>query len=74
LGAVERTSRGHRVEIARAPEAARHGSLRRDIAWALALKTVALTILYLACFGPLHRIDASPDRIASAFLQPAPSR
>lgn len=71
---MERTPRGHRVEIAKAPEAARRGSLRRDIAWALALKTVALTILYLACFGPSHRIDATPDRIAGAFLQPAPSR
>lgn len=65
---MRRTERRRTVESGGAPR-----SLRREITWALTLKTVALVVLYLAFFGPSHRIAATPDRIASAFLQSAPS-
>lgn len=40
-------------------------TLAREIATALAFKAIALILLYVAFFGPSHRIDASADRVAS---------
>jgi hypothetical protein len=56
-----------------APQAMSRPSLRRDIGWALALKAVALAILYLAFFGPSHQVAVTADRVASALIDPAPS-
>jgi hypothetical protein len=43
-------------------------TIAREIAAALAFKAIALAVLYLAFFGPSHRIDASADRVASAIF------
>ncbi len=48
-------------------------SLRRDIGWALAIKAVALAILYVAFFGPSHQVAVTADRVASALIDPAQS-
>jgi hypothetical protein len=40
-------------------------TLAREIVAALAFKAIALALLYLAFFGPSHRVDASADRMAS---------
>ena len=45
----------------------------RDVAWALALKGALLLLLYLACFGPSHRIAVTPARVAAAFALAVPS-
>lgn len=47
-------------------------SLGRDILWALALKAVALTLLYFAFFGPSHRVAVTPDRVAARLIGSAP--
>lgn len=44
----------------------------RDVAWALALKALALVVLYVAFFGPAHRIAVTPDRVAAALIDAAP--
>jgi len=43
----------------------------RDVAWALAIKAAALVALYVAFFGPSHRVAVTPDRIAAVLLDPA---
>jgi hypothetical protein len=51
----------------------RRHSLGRDIAWALAVKTAALVILYFAFFGPSHRVEVTPGRVAADLFDPAQS-
>lgn len=48
-------------------------SLGREIAWALAFKMLALAIIYFAFFGPAHRTSLTPDQIAAALGEPAPT-
>lgn len=56
-----------------ASQAMSRPSLRRDIGWALAIKAVALAILYVAFFGPSHQVAVTADRVASALIDPAQS-
>jgi hypothetical protein len=55
------------------PSVLRRHSLGRDIAWALAVKTAALVILYFAFFGPSHRVEVTPGRVAADLFDPAQS-
>jgi len=41
-----------------------HIRLGRKIAWLLAIKFVALMILWALFFSPAQRVDVSPDRSA----------
>ena len=41
-----------------------HVALRRKIVWLLALKFVALLILWTLFFSPAHRFDVTPARSA----------
>jgi hypothetical protein len=50
----------------------RRRSPGRDVASALALKAALLLALYLACFGPAHRVAVTPARVAAAFAIAAP--
>ena len=52
----------NRPTIANAP---RSRSLRREIAWVLMFKMVALATLYFAFFGPLHRVQLTPAQVAA---------
>jgi hypothetical protein len=45
--------------------------LRREIAWALMFKMIALGVIYLAFFGPAHRPRVTPSGIAAIFGQSA---
>jgi hypothetical protein len=47
--------------------------LIREITLALIFKLAALTLLYLAFFGPGHRIETTPRHMAAAILGPSPS-
>jgi hypothetical protein len=46
----------------------RHRSLRSEIAIVLAVKMLALGVLYAAFFGPSHRLPATADRTAQMFF------
>jgi uncharacterized membrane protein len=46
--------------------------LRREIAIALGFKLLALVALYIAFFGPAHRIKVTPAEMAEAFSVAAP--
>jgi hypothetical protein len=46
--------------------------LARDIAIALALKLMALIALYVAFFGPAHRIKVTPTQMAETLSAAAP--
>jgi hypothetical protein len=41
-----------------------HVALRRKVVWLLALKFVALVILWALFFSPAHRFDVTPGRSA----------
>ena len=43
-----------------------------EISAALAFKAVALALLYIAFFGPPHRITVTAERAAHALLDPLP--
>ena len=43
----------------------RHRTLRREIAWVLTFKIVALAALYFAFFGPPHRVHVTPAQVAA---------
>ncbi len=51
--------------------ASRSHGLRREIAWALLFKMLALAVLYVVFFGPGHRAQVTPAQIAALFGQPA---
>jgi hypothetical protein len=40
----------------------------REIRTALALKLLALGVLYLLCFGPGHRVAVTPESTASHLM------
>jgi len=46
-------------------------ALGRDLVSALMFKTIALALLYLACFGPAHHRRVTPAEIAALIGQPA---
>jgi hypothetical protein len=46
----------------------------RDVAWALTLKAALLLLLYLACFGPSHRVAMTPARVAAVLTLAASPR
>lgn len=46
--------------------------LAREIAVALAFKLIALIALYVAFFGPPHRIRVTPTQMAEALSAAAP--
>ena len=46
--------------------------LAREIAIALVFKLMALTALYVAFFGPAHRIKVTPAQMAEALSAAAP--
>jgi hypothetical protein len=53
------------------PRVQKQNRLGREIAWALAFKSVALVILYAAFFSAPQRVAADPERTAVAILGPA---
>ena len=53
------------------PKLLRTYPLRREIAWALAFKAVALVVIYVAFFGPSHRVRVTPGDTAALFAAPA---
>ena len=53
------------------PTLSRIYPLRREIAWALAFKALALVVLYFLFFGPSHRMHVTPGDIAALFAAPA---
>jgi len=61
-----------------ARSAGQHGerSLIGEIAVILALKLIALTVLYAAFFSPAHRIDTTPESVGARLVgergQPRP--
>ncbi|PWB89970.1 phosphoglycerate mutase [Methylocystis sp. MitZ-2018] len=46
--------------------------LGREIAIALGFKLLALIVLYIAFFGPAHRIKVTPAQMAEALSSTAP--
>jgi hypothetical protein len=45
--------------------------LRRGIAWTIALKLVALILLWAFFFSPAHRPEMTPERVESQLAAPA---
>jgi hypothetical protein len=52
------------------PVVSRGRSLRREIAWALLFKMLALAVLYVAFFGPSHRVQVTAAQVSALFGQP----
>jgi hypothetical protein len=52
------------------PAVSRGHSLRREIAWALLFKMLALAVLYIAFFGPGHRAQVTAAQVSALFGQP----
>jgi uncharacterized membrane protein len=45
--------------------------LRRGIAWTIALKLVALILLWAFFFSPAHRAEMTAERVESQIVDPA---
>ena len=52
------------------PAVSRGRSLRREIAWALLFKMLALAVLYVAFFGSGHRTEVTASQVSALFGQP----
>lgn len=52
------------------PAVSRGRSLRREIAWALLFKMLALAVLYVAFFGSGHHAQVTPAQVSALFGQP----
>jgi hypothetical protein len=63
---------GRRSHAMHRDKSVRTRRLAREIAFALAFKLIALIALYVAFFGPAHRIRVTPTQMAETLSAAAP--
>ncbi len=47
--------------------------VRRQIAWTLLVKLLALIALWALFFSPQHRVDVTPERVQDQLIRPSSS-